>query len=834
MGLRNILTPTNPQQTSNGNTLGGGILSLFEPGTTTFIQAFKDSSLAVPHATPIILSGSGRAEVWINLDCDLQLTDRNGNLILFQENANPEGLGATATGSLLTNGSFEDDTNADGTPDAWVLVNEAGSTNARDISESTDGAASFRFTSAGTGGGNLTSENFFPTNDVDDLRVTFDLRSTVAAVRNIFRVEWYDVSQVSISDSDPYDSTANPAVFTGFTFDVTPPALARFAKIKIIGIDPSVALAGSTFVDNVAALYPAIVSGVFDNIEVRNNEIISLNLNGEIDIKPNGTGPINMISSNAVDLVDSANPVNIGQVVPAVSNPHIAADANQIQAKADATNSADLFINLLGGNVSLAAAALVIDAAGGNMTLGNGVGSPDLFMNGGATGQPLLGFNQGGVNRAFIQYLNGSTNLVIDTVGAGRDIELRPNDVQALLAADGGLVTVANGLTVTASDIIASAGRLYLAEVAAGAEIANHGQLYVNASNDLIYRDEAGAETNLLTAGGTVNISGTPVNNQVTIWTAADTIEGQVGLTFTGTGGTGGILSVLGADAKLQMQDSLATVSTMEITNNRTNAIAARFTKNVANATAPVVIIHNSQVTGSDVDASGLEIDNEQGPALNIVRGEIDLQDSVPNSSHAILATYGSMYCRAPVGGSGFGGFNQPVWRDGNLNELVMLGIKEDLEQAFTSGADRTFANRHDSNKLITISLDRVSNSSLGNIRIRVGDATGGTDTAGYVGRAWATSTAGAVTTATFTDGWNIQMQSATSVLTGTATLKRMGREGLDEWVITGTFIEEDGASSFRHELWGRRVMSSQIDRVVLNTAAGTWDAGDGQVLWQA
>lgn len=86
------------------------------------------------------------------------------------------------------------------------------------------------------------------------MTVGFDIKSNVADVRNIVRVDWYDVSQVFISSSTPYDEdTSNPTVFTAQTFDVTPPATARFAKLVLIGCDPSDATVGNTNYDRVSA-----------------------------------------------------------------------------------------------------------------------------------------------------------------------------------------------------------------------------------------------------------------------------------------------------------------------------------------------------------------------------------------------------------------------------------------------------------------------------------------------------------------------------------------------------------------------------------------------------
>lgn len=354
MALNNILKARDQQRNSLGQPLAGGEVFLHEPGTSTFITSYRDSGLVSTHTNPVKLSGSGRANIWITRDCDLTIKDRNGNLILQELAANPDALGLSESGGLVPNGSVEIDADADGIPDGYTLVNEAGSTNAIDTSESTDGAQSFRFTSSGVGGGSLTTTDFFPVNDVDLLRVNVDLRSTVAAVRNIVRVEWYDASTVAISNSDIYDSTANPTVFTTKNLTATPPALARFAKLRLIGIDPSVGLAGSTFFDHLSVFYPVILSGVFDNITIQNNEIISTNVNGSINLQPNGTGVV-AIQHTATDVFVStadgadftapaANDVVVDAIAPATqaANYGARADGGGIRIRVFATGLCDI------------------------------------------------------------------------------------------------------------------------------------------------------------------------------------------------------------------------------------------------------------------------------------------------------------------------------------------------------------------------------------------------------------------------------------------------------------------------------------------------------------
>jgi hypothetical protein len=289
MALRQILSKRQQVENSRGEPLAGGTVSLYEPNTLTFITVYGDSGLVTAIPNPVPLSGSGRAEIWVSRDCDVVIEDRNGNVIVEELNANPDEFGEDTFG-LVPNGSFEQDSDADQVPDGWTLTSFVGSNNAIDSTESTDGTNSFRFTSAGVnGGGELETTAFFPVNDTEDLRVNFDIRAT-AAVRNIVRVRWFDITEVFISNSDVYDTTATPVAYTTEQLIATPPANARFAKLVLSGGVAGTATSGSTYFDRVSVFYPLVVSGVFNNITIQDNEIISTNANGSIDIAPNGTG----------------------------------------------------------------------------------------------------------------------------------------------------------------------------------------------------------------------------------------------------------------------------------------------------------------------------------------------------------------------------------------------------------------------------------------------------------------------------------------------------------------------------------------------------------------
>jgi hypothetical protein len=343
------------------NPLKSGKVYLRALNSQTALTSYKDSSLSVENTSPVRTDGSGKCEIWMNVDCDLRIETKDDAFVSEEFSVNPSDLSTTDRGGLVPNGSFELDADADDEPDGWTKTDEASSTNILDATKSTDGIQSMKFESAGSGGGNIITDDYFPVTETDDLHVTFDIESSVVDVRNIVRVEWFESDKTPISNSDIYDNAAsNPTTWATQDLVQTPPALSRFAKLRLIGCDPSDATPGSTWFDNVSVFYPLTVSGTFDNIFISGNSIITTNVNGDLELQPNGTGAINFPNTTAVDLTDAANVMNI-----AVSTgQHIALDGSQIQSKSDATTASGLLLNALGGTVSVGLAASRADFLG--------------------------------------------------------------------------------------------------------------------------------------------------------------------------------------------------------------------------------------------------------------------------------------------------------------------------------------------------------------------------------------------------------------------------------------------------------------------------------------
>jgi len=122
-----------------------------------------------------------------------------------------------------------------------------------------------------------------------------------------------------------------------------------------------------------------------------------------------------------------------------------------------------------------------------------------------------------------------------------------PSDSQIAVWTDANTIEGASSLTYDGTTLTAN-GTLKLQEAAAAAaDTAGYGQIWVknDSPSTLWYTDDAGTDYEIGTgAGGTVDVSGTPVNDQIAIWTDADTLEGQSALTFTS-----GVLQVGSGDS---------------------------------------------------------------------------------------------------------------------------------------------------------------------------------------------------------------------------------------------------------------------------------------------
>jgi hypothetical protein len=116
------------------------------------------------------------------------------------------------------------------------------------------GSQSMRFThpgGSGNGGGFSDSE-YLPCGYKSPIKVRWLHYATAAGMKNQVLARWFDEDKVGISTSTLYNSVANPTTTTLFTALATPPSTARFLKIRLVGGESSVDVAGDAFFDAVS------------------------------------------------------------------------------------------------------------------------------------------------------------------------------------------------------------------------------------------------------------------------------------------------------------------------------------------------------------------------------------------------------------------------------------------------------------------------------------------------------------------------------------------------------------------------------------------------------
>ena len=151
---------------------------------------------------------------------------------------------------------------------------------------------------------------------------------------------------------------------------------------------------------------------------------------------------------------------------------------------------------------------------------------------------------------------NDTPNTPMFTDDAGNDFELAVGAGFTTTWTTGGGTTFNTGATslYNAGAILEFQEQASLAAPAAG-----FGRLWVrnDTPNALIFTDDAGTDHDLTAGGGGGNVSntGTPLNNQIAIWTDATTIEGVAAVTYNGSSFTVNNDITIGGTGSLIMAD---------------------------------------------------------------------------------------------------------------------------------------------------------------------------------------------------------------------------------------------------------------------------------------
>lgn len=177
-------------------------------------------------------------------------------------------LSGSQTSSLgVINGSFEIDSDADGVPDNWTRNLYPGGTGSLYTTAPAHGAQSWSFVHPGgasNGGGYLDSDYFEVSPQILYL-VRFILWATVAGIKNMVQVRYYDKDQVELGAGSPetiFTTTTNPASATTYIVQFNPPATTCYAKVRLIGGYTDTDVAGTVYFDDVGLIIsPPAVAG---------------------------------------------------------------------------------------------------------------------------------------------------------------------------------------------------------------------------------------------------------------------------------------------------------------------------------------------------------------------------------------------------------------------------------------------------------------------------------------------------------------------------------------------------------------------------------------------
>ncbi len=200
MTIKQLSSPFLISLKADGSPNSLGTIGVYKAGTSfaTLINIYDTQTKDNALTNPAPLSSSGTIEIWYDDVVDIQIKDSGGS-VLPGDLGQILGLSSsisssfTATGSnILSNGSFEIDTDSDGAPDNFTLSLDAGGTIAIDSTSGNQshGANGLKFTGSGAGAGSATGDKF----DVlasAAVEVIFTYKSTAATTLNTLAINWY-------------------------------------------------------------------------------------------------------------------------------------------------------------------------------------------------------------------------------------------------------------------------------------------------------------------------------------------------------------------------------------------------------------------------------------------------------------------------------------------------------------------------------------------------------------------------------------------------------------------------------------------------------------------
>jgi hypothetical protein len=256
-------------------------LCFFEPGTANPKTTWQDPLQVATNTNPVILDARGEADVWLTGTYDVALKTPGGATVwtVLAYSGGPISTVSTAQEGLVENGSFETNAIDNTIPDGWDITtyNPSG-VFTYDATTQSNGSKCVKFTSAGVGGGYAQTSGYIVADELATYEIAFKYKTDIANVRVVAEIFWYTGTLGSLAPTTVLDDSAtNPAVWTLKSYGVTPPATARYAKIRLTGCHSSVGTHGSAW---------------FDNVELRRTVSLTTGVSGILPIVNGGTGGI--------------------------------------------------------------------------------------------------------------------------------------------------------------------------------------------------------------------------------------------------------------------------------------------------------------------------------------------------------------------------------------------------------------------------------------------------------------------------------------------------------------------------------------------------------------
>lgn len=248
-----------------GNPRVGYKLFTYVEGTSTKKTTWTDITKLSANTNPIILDSNGEASIWLDGNYKFVLapptdTDPPTSPVWTVDNIRSptDPLTQQVTLTAPVNGSFETDTNADGIPDDWNISTYIGGSVLTDVTSSSHGVTSLKFSSVGAGAGVASTSSYYEVEAGRPLSVAFSMISANANTENKVEVYWSNGAKTFISATTIYhNTTTNPTTWTRYSFNATAPSTAKYAQIVLSGVMPASTVHSTTNFDDIV-LSPSV------------------------------------------------------------------------------------------------------------------------------------------------------------------------------------------------------------------------------------------------------------------------------------------------------------------------------------------------------------------------------------------------------------------------------------------------------------------------------------------------------------------------------------------------------------------------------------------------